>query len=323
MLIRSKLLVTLAGAGALAVAALGAARPAAAQITLLQPPDLTVSVSGPASVPAGTSATFQVTVRNVGLWRLVCFRDPVTRRFICEQRPDSSDAFGVRVDFALPGFTVTAPASPGAGFTCAGGASCTGGTLGPDDSITIPVTAVAGNTPGTFACNAVVDPTNAVLERDDANNTGSCSVAITPKPDLHVFGSVSPAPTFPQSSLVTFDMTVANLASGAANGVVIQMFTSLPAALSSWTIGAGFACNSPTAFGQRLQINCTGGSLAPFSTAPMRITLRLLNGTSPGFLPPNYPAGTAFSLLGLLDPGNAIPETNESDNTFMFVTSTQ
>jgi hypothetical protein len=309
------------GVTAVLVAAFAAVAGSGSALAALQPADLRVAISGPATVPIGGSGTFTVTITNPAVWVPVCVFDPVLRRRVCEPEVASADATGVRLDLSLPGFAVSVPSSPGAGFACTGAtgsASCLQGAVLADDSVTITFTARAGTAPGSYVATATVDPGNAILERSETNNSAAAAVTIPapppPLPNLWAVGSASPSP-FPVLQPVTFFLTVANLGTAAASNIDIDIFTNLGAGLDSWTLGGGFSCVGLSNVGQRLQVHCSGGSLGPSTTATLRIEVRLANQFTP--------SGTPFTMFGYLDPQNTIIEGNEQDNQFQMLAFVQ
>jgi hypothetical protein len=231
---------------------------------------------------------------------------------ICHPLVFGSEADNVTVSVTIPtGFSFNGQPSGGGGFTCnpstVGIATCTGGTVFSDDTVTITIPVIASSTVGSFTATATVDPSNLIAERDETNNSGSVTLSTVPLPNLLATESATPSP-FPTFTPVTYRINVFNLGSGAANNVSISMFTVLPASLVTWTIGGGFTCNAPAGGPQALQINCSGGSLPAFSSATLTIQVKIFNQSTP--------SGTPFTLFGSLDPQNLIPETNESDNSF-------
>lgn len=88
-------------------------------------------------------------------------------------------------DILPAGFTVTS-ATGGGGFTTTpatgGTVTFSGGTLAPNASATLTITGTAPNTTGPLQNTAVVDPEGAITESNEANNTATFAVTITPTP---------------------------------------------------------------------------------------------------------------------------------------------
>jgi uncharacterized repeat protein (TIGR01451 family) len=124
-------------------------------------PDLTVSVSAPATAPVGANFDYTLTAVNSG----------------------DGDATNVAVDFTLPaGLSfVSATGSSGfAGVNNSGVIQFTGGNLAASTSATLTVT-VTSMTGGNYAASAgaaVIDPLLAITESNEGNNT-SPTAAVT------------------------------------------------------------------------------------------------------------------------------------------------
>lgn len=300
---------------ALALAALAWAQ---AGLAALSPADLQVALSGPASAASNTVVTYTATLTNVALWKVVCVFDPETRRKVCDDSIASADAFNATMDVTLPAGFVATGAS-GAGFSCSLGQTvrCTRGLLGADVSAAITITArtptVTAST--AFTTTAVADPTRAIPERSESNNTATETVTVTapppppppppPQADLWVYEDVSPT-TFVAALGATYTVSVHNAGPVAANGFQVQMHTNLPAALNSWSLGP-FACTAGGGYTQALSFQCTG-SVPAYSSATMTFQVKPTNNFTP--------SGTPLTLYGYVDSTYAIPESNESNNSF-------
>lgn len=297
---RAWMLGVLAGGGLLAAAA-----PARAG---LNDPDLTVSISGPGQVTVGGKMTYSLRVANTALHTQLC--TPLRGGgVVCFPIVFGSDASNVTVRFTLPtGGTFDGTPTGSGGFTCTTAASvatCTGGAVPMDNFRFISVPARATTTLGPSTATATVAITTP--ERDATNNDASFAFTATAKPNLLATETASPSP-FHTFAPVTYTINIFNQASGPVIDGTIDIFTNLPASLVTWTLGGGFSCNSPSQPGQQLVIHCFGGNMAGFSLAQLQIQVKLFNQSTP--------SGTPFTLFGNLDPGNAIPETSEIDNSF-------
>jgi uncharacterized repeat protein (TIGR01451 family) len=142
---------------------------AAAQSALETRPDLAViATASPNPVPAGTQVTYTLTVRNG------------------QGGGFFATANGVRVVHNLPSGIGFQSASADHGFTCSFASpavTCTGGTLTSQATATISVVATAWPSLIPRVSTTVVDPVNAIDERDEGNNSAAVSVAIG-LPDL-------------------------------------------------------------------------------------------------------------------------------------------
>lgn len=288
-----------------------AARPARAG---LMDPDLTVSISGPAQVTAGAKLTYSVRVANTAYHTQSC---QVLRggSVFCVPLTWGSDASNVAVRFTLPaGSTFDGTPTGGGGFTCTtlgGVATCTGGAVARDGFVILSVPATDTNTLGSSTATATVDPANSISERNDSNNDHTHALLTLAKPNLLAIETVSPSP-FSTWQPVTFTINVQNQDAGPVIDGTIHVFTNLAAGLDSWSIGGGFTCNAPSQYGQPLVIHCFGGNMPAFSSAQLRIEVKLFDQSTAH--------GTPFTMYGTLDPGNAIPETDEFDNNFTATT---
>ena len=293
---------------------LGAAS-AQAQFTLLTPADLTVSMTAtPSPVPAQDLFTYTITVRNPAVTRLRCARDPITWRFICSEVVTSADASAVSLVVTLgAGVNLTMP-SADSGFMCAGGntVTCSNGAIGAGGTATIRLTARAPASAGSITANATVS--SPFVDRDPSNNTAALSTAVGPpnpnKPDLWANGTATPNP-FTAWQPVRFDVFIHNSGPAPASNVTFRVYTNLPASLASLNINSGFSCRGLSGYGQALELECSGGNIAAWSSAFMSVQVK----TASNFIP----AGTPFTLYGHLDTTQTNDELNENNNGFTLV----
>ncbi|MEU8222122.1 CARDB domain-containing protein [Kribbella sp. NPDC048915] len=145
------------------------------------------------------------------------------------------------------------------------------------------VTASAGTRPqGSYTVTAVADPANAVVEQDDTNNTfqaaGKLTVGQAPGPDLQVTG-ITPSPANPApGTQVSFTVAVNNRGT-----------TSAAASVTRLVVGS-------------TTLNGSTPSIAAGATANVAIS-----GT--------WTAGNGgATLTATADAGNAVDETNETNN---------
>lgn len=130
-----------------------------------QQADLTITKQASATtVTPGGALTYSLVVSNTG----------------------AAGASNIVVRDILPaGFTVTS-ATGGSGFTTTpatgGTVTFSGGTLAPNASATLTITGTAPNTTGPSQNTAVVDPDNLITETNEANNTATFAVTVTPTP---------------------------------------------------------------------------------------------------------------------------------------------
>jgi uncharacterized repeat protein (TIGR01451 family) len=269
--------------------------------------DLTVMKdSEPVVAPSGT-LVYTITVSNIG----------------------TQDSTGVTIRDFLPAGTRFREAVDVSNhnFTCALSGSnvdCVGGILRgtfdhtlPVDTATIKITLFAPAPPGLIKNQVRVDPDSTIPEIFEDNNINTRAT------DIQIGGccmyqelTIDKAQVFPAShvapsGLLEYDVKVTNLGSDVAFGVVVRDF--MPAGstfrFAEDTLpGTGaFSCTHNGGV-----ITCTGGTLdgttgqtpAP-GDATRTIHIGLFSPTQPG----------SYLNQALVDPDNAIPEANETNNS--------
>jgi len=139
------------------------------------------------------------------------------------------------------------------------------------------------------------------------SKTVSFTVASQNLPDLQA-SVTSNVQTFNGSSEVEFTVYIRNLGPSPANNIHFRFFTNMPAGMSTLSVNLGFTCQGLSGFGQALEVECSGGSIAGNQSAYMTVTVKPTN-----ILPP----GTPFTLYGYLDqPNPSLLEYDETNNTF-------
>lgn len=247
-------------------------------------------------------------------------------------------AFNVAVKDTLPaGFTYieATDTAPGAhAFVCAMAPgnviNCTGATLsgttitasGQPTSRTIVVRAFASAVPGNYTNTAIVDPENAIPEGDETNNMSQAPTQVVVGAgfiDLQIAktGPISVTP----GSLVAYALTVSNVGTNPAFNVSVR--DDLPADATFVSAvdvagGAGaFACSQVGS-----TVTCTGGTLDGTDDLILGVPVsRVIEVT---VLAPADIDALASALddirativnQAFVDPGNAIPESNETNNS--------
>jgi hypothetical protein len=213
------------GVLALAAGLSGAIRPAAA---VYGPPDLQVGlIASPNPVAPNGTITAKLVVSNSS--------EEHCRWYGGEDHCYSTgkSVSGVVVELTKPAGAIVFSMSDNHGFNCAdhpGVVRCDSGSLGSDDTATLTIWLHAPATGGTFTMTATVDPTNAIAERNETNNTDTASVTVDPSlppyvTDLAVTGlTASPNPVAGNST-VTFTVTVSQVSGLAAGGVTVSLRT--------------------------------------------------------------------------------------------------
>jgi len=269
--------------------------------------DLTVMKdSEPVVAPSGT-LIYTITVSNIG----------------------TQDSTGVAIRDFLPAGTRFREAVDVSNhnFTCAPSGSnvdCVGGILRgtfdhtlPVDTATIKITLFAPAPPGLIKNQVRVDPDLTIPEIFEDNNIntratdiqigGCCMFQEFTIDKMQVFPASHVAP----SGLLEYDIKVTNLGSDVAFGVVVRDF--MPAGATfrfaeDTLPGTGaFSCTQAGGI-----ITCTGGTLdgttgqTPAAGDSTRtIHIGLFSPTQPG----------SYLNQALVDPDNAIPEANETNNS--------
>jgi len=215
-----------------------------------------------------------------------------------------------------------------------GTVTCTGGDLsgtvnkivdtpGPADVPTvrnIRIKVYAPNTPGIYPNSAVVDPSNVVPEGNEFDNDSqiTTTVAIGAANEFNEL-TIAKTQTDPAgnavatSSIVTWDILVSN--SGSDPAFNVRVTDALP---SGFTLVSALDTSGPSdpfrfvcSAGASNTVDCTGATLSgtvnAAGTNPTTRTIQLRAFSSP--IPGTY------TNTVIVDPANAIPEGNETNNT--------
>jgi len=214
---------------------------AAATTTVSPLADLSMTKTGPPTVTAAGSVTYQLVVTNNG----------------------PSDAANLSVADTLP-TGVTFASAAGAGWTCsnAGNVSvtCTTALLAAGaTSPTITVVVTAPAQPGALTNFASVSSTTP--DPDLTNNTASASTTVTGSADLAIT-KTGPA-TVVAGAAISYQLSVTN--HGPSDGVNLVVSDSLPAGVTFVSAaGAGWTCSHSG----NVSVTCTTALLGPGATAP-------------------------------------------------------
>lgn len=222
--------------------ATGAARPQGRGIFAPLSTDLSLAATAPATIVAGTTMSYVITVTNNG--------------------PD--DATGVGVTMTMPA-GVSFVGSSGAGWACAAAPdlSCTGPDT-PNGTAAAALTvqlAVASSTTGTItgkptAVSATADPSG-------GNNEVTLTTAVSQTADLNI--SASGPASVATSSPLSYAISVGN--AGPSDAVNATMSVTLPAgAAYNGFAGAGWVCN---AAGQ--VVTCKSNVTAGAAASPLTL----------------------------------------------------
>jgi uncharacterized repeat protein (TIGR01451 family) len=270
----------------------------------------TMKDSEPTVAPSGT-LIYTITVSNIGT------QD--TTGVVLRDTLPAGTRFREAVDVSNHNFTCAQNGAPTGGLI-----DCVGGILRgtfdhtlPVDTATIKVTLFAPTAPGLIKNQVRVDPDRAIPEifEDNNINTRATNIQIGGCCAFNEFTidkrQVLPASYVAPSGLLEYDVTVTNIGSDVAFGVVVRDF--IPAGATfrfaeDTLPGTGaFSCTQSAGV-----INCTGGTLdgtigqTPAAGDSTRtIHIGLFSPTQPG----------SYTNQALVDPDNAIPEANETNNS--------
>lgn len=260
-------------------------------------PDLTIAAAAPANAAVGVNFNYTLTVANSG----------------------AAAASGVTAQFTLPaGLTfVSASENGSAGFSPPGSApsgvvTFTGGSLaaGASDTLTVTVTAASAATYTAVAGAAVVDPSNAVAESNENNNTSNvaASTVVADLPDLTVDVTGGPG-TASAGVNFSYTLTAHNVGTASASGVAVQ-FT-LPAGLTFVAAADGGSAGFTGANSSGV-VTFSGGTLAAGASESLTVTV-----SAPTTGTVAVAAGAA-----VINPGDTVSESNTGNDASTSTVST-
>lgn len=258
-------------------------------------PDLTAGVTGPASAVGGTTASYLVRIGNPSAPDAAIARN-VTVRI-------STTAGAAVTGAALSGWTCSVS---GGVATCSGGAVAIGGSAGIPVTVQLPA-AAAGVT-----VTATADPGNAIVERNEGNNTGALTTAVSAPslPDLRM-AMTGPSSVRGVYASGVWTMTVTNTGSAPATGVNVRWLTNWKGTVNANAVKSGaigFTCTVPPEYVQQV-VYCYGtGALQPGASATITITAVP---PAPGDV---YGAAGQSVVTGTVDYGQQVVESNETNN---------
>jgi len=265
-------------------------------------PDLTASVTGPSSAVGGADLSYTARVANL-------------------TGTDAASASGVVVRIAATGGASVRGAAL-AGWNCtttAGVATCSGGVLGVGAVADIPVTVALPSTAASVTVTAAADPSGAIAERSEANNTGGVATTVS-APSLPDLRMTMTGPTSVRGLYATgsWTMTVTNIGSAPAGVVNVRWLTNWGGWVNANAVKSGaigFTCTPPAEYVQQT-VYCYGnGALQPGASATITI-----NAVPPA---PGNVYGTAgvSNVTATVDYGQQVAESNESNNAATVVSS--
>lgn len=234
---------------------------ASANTTVIAQADLAASKSGPASVVAGTNATYTLGLTNNG-------PSNAASATLSDTLPTGT-TFVSLTQTNGPAFTCTTPAV-GAG----GAVNCSAATLAVDDGATFTlVVAVASDVAaGTTLTNTATVQTTST-DTNSGNNSAVANTSVTAAANLSLSKTAASAIVPPGGNIV-YTLGIANGGPSAAASVTLS--DPLPAGTHfvalTQTSGPAFAC-TPPAVGSGGTLTCTIASLANGASASFQLTV--------------------------------------------------
>lgn len=271
---------------------------ASTTITVLARVDLTVTNDGSScatnpSKPGGCSWSFGVT--NNG-------PDAVSNVVVRTDLPAGATPLDVQ---APDGWSCQITSNPINQITCTNG----GGTLagsGPGASAQFVVhVQVSASNGDSLRGSTVVDPQNTIVETNEANNTASGTITIHADVDLSVTNDGSAcAGKSGDLAGCTWSFSVTNSGSGDVSGAVVR--TEFPVGVIPLDVQppAGWTCQITE--NPINQVTCTTGSGTLAAGMTVQFDLRV-------YVTAN--TGDQVTSSSIVDPGNTVVETDESNNT--------
>lgn len=262
--------------------------------------DLSMLKTGPATVDAGSNATYSITVANAG----------------------PSDAQAVSFSDPLPPGTtfVSGSQNTGPAFTCAtppagagGTVSCSIATLaaGASADFTL-VIGVPSNIPaGSVGLNTAT-VTSTTTDPNPGNESSTVATTVTTSADVSV--AKTAAATVAAGSNLTYNVTVAN--AGPSDAVAVVLSDPLPAGTTFVSelqgTGPAFACTTP-AVGANGTVTCGIPSLAAGASATFTVVVNIPAATANGVIEAN--TATVSSTTADASPGNNASTANTTVST--------
>ena len=235
---------------------------ASGRVSFLGSADLSLNKIGPATVVAGTSMTYTISVHNNG----------------------PSTAVGVFATDTLPGGLTFVSATPSVG-------ACTNGQPGPRDlrcglgnlasGATATISVVSHVDPGVPAGTILFNEavvTSDTSDPDNSNNRKSVSTTVSASADVSIAKVDSPDPVI-AGNLLTYTITVTNAGPSSAQNVKIQDPLPVGTTFVSGQDGNG---NTVCALTQPPTVVCTLGTLLPQQTVTVFLTVKVSAALPPG-----------------------------------------
>jgi len=257
-------------------------------------PDLTATVTGPATATGGGTVNDTVRVSNISSTL-------------------GATARAVSVRITAGGATIAAAAATGWICSIAGStATCSGGTLANGGSASIPVAVRLPAATTSITLSATVDPGGVIVERSETNNSGFARTAVTapPLPDLRTT-MTGPSSVRGLYAAGVWTITVTNAGNAPASPVDVRWLTNWGGDVNANAVisGAiGFTCTVPPEYMQQMAYCYGTAALQPGASATIVITA----------VPPAptnvYGSTGASTVTAMVDYRQSVTESNENNN---------
>ena len=255
---------------------------------VVDPANLTATlVAAPAALAPGEPTTLTAVVTNAGS--------------VAAHVPAGT----VLVRFGVPsGFTTGAITGP-AGYTCSGlsCAATAATTLPVGAALTFTLAAAAPSAVAPYTLSAKADPDDALTEADEADNNATANVLVEPANLVTTVSSLT-GPVG-SGSAVEWTAELVNLGPGKvrlpAGTRAISFTLSQPLANVSVTGPSGYTCAAVTT--------------TEYACSTTALTTLLAGDRATFTVTATAPSDGSFSLTTTADPGNAVAEADETDNS--------
>ncbi|HYO76123.1 MAG TPA: IPTL-CTERM sorting domain-containing protein [Thermoanaerobaculia bacterium] len=238
-----------------------------AQVETVNPSDLFIAKSGPATVTAGGLVTYSINIQNLG-------PNDAANVLLTDVLAPSATFIAI-TQTAGPTFTCTTPA-----VDTNGTVSCTAPVLLNGATATFNLTTrAASNLPATSTFTNSASVTTGTSETSPGDNSATTNAAVALAADL-ALAKAGPATVAPSSPIV-YTITFTN--AGPSDATTVTLTDTIPAGTTftslTQTVGVPFTCTTP-AVGATGTITCTTATLVAGGPATFVLTVTT-NGTIP------------------------------------------
>lgn len=253
------------------------------QVETINPANLFLTKNGPATITAGDTATYTVSVQNLG----------------------PNDAANVVISDTLPASTTFVSLTPSAGLSCTtpavgatGTVTCSSAVLlnGATATFSLVVRLSSGTAAGTIV-NNTASVTSGTSELNPADNSATRPSTVATVTDLSVT-KTGPA-TVPPSAPLSYTIVVAN--NGPSDASTVTLADTLPAGMTfaslTQTAGPLFSCTTP-AVGGTGAVTCTLATLTSAATASFTLVVNAPSTAGPVTNTATVTSSTTDTIIG-------------------------